>query len=133
MTLARRFPRGRAWLSIAALIGVVVGCSGIYAWWHDGQARKFSKRVGKGQVFHSGRPRFQLLPLKKPAPPEQTAPLEEPASAAAAGYKVLLNLMAREETWLSISSEGKRLFSGVLAANQSKTVEGQGVRHHESR
>ncbi len=33
--------------------------------------------------------------------------------------------MAHEETWLSITSEGKRLFSGVLAPNQTKTVEGK--------
>jgi cytoskeletal protein RodZ len=124
MTLARRFPRGRAWLSIAALIGVVVACSGIYAWWHDGKLGSFRSALEK--VRSSIAPAaVSVASAQKPAPPEQTAPLEEPASAAAAGYKVLLNLMAREETWLSISSEGKRLFSGVLAANQSKTVEGK--------
>lgn len=33
--------------------------------------------------------------------------------------------MAREATWLSVSSDGKPVFSGILAANQSKTVEGK--------
>ena len=35
----------------------------------------------------------------------------------------MLDLMAREETWLSVSSDGKPVFSGILAANQSKSVE----------
>lgn len=33
--------------------------------------------------------------------------------------------MAHEETWLSVSSDGQPVFSGILAANQSKTVEGK--------
>ena len=41
------------------------------------------------------------------------------------GSKVLLDLTAREETVLSVSSDGKPVFSGILAANQTKTVEGK--------
>jgi len=41
------------------------------------------------------------------------------------GYKVMLDLMAREATWLSVSSDGKPVFSGILQANQSKTVGGK--------
>jgi cytoskeleton protein RodZ len=118
MTPAPRFAGGRAWLSLAALVLVVVGCSGIYAWWHQGKLGGFRSALEK--VAPSAAPAVvSVASTQKPAPPQETA------SPAAEGYKVLLNLIAREETWLSISSEGKRLFSGVLAANQSKTVEGK--------
>jgi hypothetical protein len=37
---------------------------------------------------------------------------------------VVLNLSATEKTWLSITSEGKRLFSGFLEPSQTKTLTG---------
>jgi cytoskeleton protein RodZ len=39
------------------------------------------------------------------------------------GSKVELALTATEETWLSISSDGTPVFSGLLEANQTKTIE----------
>lgn len=38
--------------------------------------------------------------------------------------QVVLNLAATEKTWLSITSEGKRLFSGFLEPSQTKTLTG---------
>jgi hypothetical protein len=43
----------------------------------------------------------------------------------ASDYKVMLDLMAHEATWLSVSSDGKPVFSGILQANQTKTVGGK--------
>ncbi|MGA2877840.1 MAG: RodZ domain-containing protein [Bryobacteraceae bacterium] len=40
-------------------------------------------------------------------------------------YKVMLDLMAHEATWLSVSSDGKPVFSGILQANQTKSVGGK--------
>ncbi len=118
ITPAPRFAGGRAWLSLAALVMVVVACSGIYAWWHQGKLDGFRGALEKAGPS-TAPATVSVASTRKPAPPQESA------SPAAAGYKVLLNLMAREETWLSISSEGKRLFSGVLAANESKTVAGK--------
>jgi len=42
-----------------------------------------------------------------------------------ADYKVMLDLMAHEATWLSVSSDGKPVFSGTLHANETKTVGGK--------
>ena len=36
-------------------------------------------------------------------------------------------MTATEETWLSISSDGTPVFSGLLEANQTKTIEGKEV------
>ena len=47
--------------------------------------------------------------------------------AAPAGSKVELALTATEETWLSVSSDGTPIFSGLLEANQTKTIEGKDV------
>jgi cytoskeletal protein RodZ len=121
MTPAPRFAGGRSLASLAALIVVLVGCSGIYAWWHQGKLGGFRSALEKV----SARAAPAVAATQKPASPQETATPQETPSPAAEGYKVLLNLIAREETWLSISSEGKRLFSGVLAPNQSKTVEGK--------
>jgi hypothetical protein len=48
---------------------------------------------------------------------------DEPA--APAGSRIELALTATEETWLSVSSDGTPVFSGLLEANQTKTIEGK--------
>ena len=85
------------------------------------QAERLSKRAGKERPLRQRVPRWHLKKLLRPK--ELCRPTNQ--QRVAPGYKVLLDLMAREETWLSITSEGKRLFSGVLAPNQTKTVEGK--------
>jgi len=120
MIRSRRFATRRALVSLASLVTVVIACSAVYVWWHQGKLGGFPMTMER-----SAPPPTTPAAFSRAAAPQKSTSPEEPESAAAAGYKVLLNLMAREETWLSISSEGKRLFSGVLAANQTKTVEGK--------
>ena len=38
---------------------------------------------------------------------------------------MLLDLIAHEETWLAASSDGKMVFQGILAPNDTKTIEGR--------
>jgi len=47
------------------------------------------------------------------------------SEATSSDYKVMLDLMAHEATWLSVSSDGKPVFSGTLQPNQTKTVGGK--------
>ncbi len=77
-------------------------------------------------------PSPESTPAPIPAPASESTPASasgspapEPAPRVAEGYKLQLDLIAHEETWLSISSDGKRIFSGILSPNQSKTVEGR--------
>jgi cytoskeletal protein RodZ len=58
----------------------------------------------------------------KPAVAEESA-IAPPG--AVSDYKVMLDLMAHEATWLSVSSDGKPVFSGILQANQTKSVGGK--------
>jgi cytoskeleton protein RodZ len=125
-----RFGKGRAWASLAALVAVVVGCSGVYTLWRQGKLSDFrsvlAKRIHSKPSAEVATGNVAVVSAHKAAPPKPSQPSNESTvSPVAAGYKVLLDLMAREETWLSVTSDGKHLFSGVLAPHQTKTLEGK--------
>jgi len=116
---ARNLPRLKAggyqfykqsqYASYVALLIALLGCSGIYSWWHR---TKTSAPV-------------QQAKAQPVAVTPQSAPAAPHGMEAIPGYKVLLELLAREETWLSVSSDGHPVFSGILAPNESKSVEGR--------
>jgi len=156
-----RFRRRWPFASFASLVLVVLGCSGVYAWWHDGrlpidlpQLRAWQRTP---EVVEAAKPQ-EVAPAiavspSAPAEAEPIAPVAhaeaepvtppqtsaapaareasevEPAPAAApappAKSKFLLDLIAVEKTWLSVSSDGKPVFSGILAPRQSKTIAGK--------
>jgi cytoskeleton protein RodZ len=129
------FPQQRLGLSVAALVVVLLACSGFYSWWNKSPAAAAS-----------------TARVEKPVPPTVTAKAPEPAVQVAAqppavvpeaaqapsvpkldvttttgpdGSKhVVLTLEATEKTWLSISTDGRQIFSGVLEASQTKTLAG---------
>jgi len=107
----QRFYRQNQYASYAALLIALLGCSGIYSWWHKAQT--------SAPVHQANTPKVQPAAVALPpvAPPR--------GLEAIPGYKVLLELLAREETWLSVSSDGHQVFSGILAPNESKSVEGR--------
>jgi helix-turn-helix protein/uncharacterized protein DUF4115 len=113
-------------LASFALVAVVAGCYGGYVWWRQAPHDSRNELVAKSIPDPPRRARA-VASVASVAPPRANP--ERPAgaavSAATADGKVLLDLMAREATWLSVSSEGRHLFSGILAANQTKTVEGK--------
>src|SRR5580658_3444347 len=154
LTSAHRFHTRRSYTSAATLVLVIVGCSGIYAWWHEARSIGLKGMGMKGMIGHlhfSAKPavanakaahpkaetaKAESAKVEKPAPssvpPRKIAqPSSQPAALPASlasetsGYKVLLDLMAREATWLSVSSDGKPVFSGTLQANETKTVGGK--------
>lgn len=47
--------------------------------------------------------------------------------SAATDAQVVVNVIAKEPTWISVSSDGKPVFTGVLQANESRSVEGKQV------
>ena len=102
----------RKYFQYAAFVLILVICSGVDDWWHESRAvateRSASRAAG---------PVLQVAP--GPAAPAPSA------AAAPAGSKVELALTATEETWLSVSSDGTPIFSGLLEANQTKTIEGK--------
>jgi len=174
--VAPSFNKPRAFASMAALMLVVLGCSGIYAWWRKTQSAEARTiaQVTAPAVVEKPQGKQQPPPQKsveqpveqkatdpEPAPPaaeqksDEQKPAEQPpaeqpraelASAPAtlesalqtakdvspsdkasdaSENRVVLDLLAHENTWLSVSSDGKHVFTGVLGPNQSKTVAGK--------
>ena len=116
---ARR--RMSAWLAV--LVVSLAGCSGFYAWWRQTsvigevpvparEARSQPAAVPVSRIIAA-------QPAAAPATPQPEVRQPSP------GIKVLLDLMAHETTWLSASSDGKMVFQGILAPNDTKTIEGK--------
>lgn len=123
VVLSSPFQRSKIYASIAGFILMLAACSAIYGWWYQGRSaariESSSPMAVVAPVPESLPPGKTATPQAEPPPAETPSPQQPPTLAA----KVLLDLMAREETWLSVSADGKPVFSGILAANQSKTVE----------
>ena len=128
--LSSRFRISRVYASSAVLILMLAACSGIYGWWYSSHSVTAPSTESSMPVAKAD----QVAPVAKvePVPVALASTANDPRQSAAvtpaapiATSKVLVDLLAREETWLSVSSDGKPVFSGILAANQSKTVEGK--------
>jgi cytoskeleton protein RodZ len=147
----RYFANARLGLSLVGLVGVVMVCSGFYAWWMRPKEVAAAKpvfstavqpqtvpQVVRTESQASSQPVDQLsaqpapieLAVASPNPPVTTAPTVQVTADAQTQTTidginhVVLNLAATEKTWLSITSEGKRLFSGFLEPSQTKTLTG---------
>lgn len=114
----RYFPDRRMGVSITGLVLVLMACSGFYGWWSK------------------PRPVERVVPLQVEAPPATVQAVPIATASPPAGLNVttttgpdgvnhvVLNLSATERTWLSITSDGKEVFSGVLQPSETKTLTG---------
>jgi cytoskeletal protein RodZ len=126
----RYFASARLGLSVFGLAAVLLACSGFYAWWsRPAEAAVTRPRPVPPAVQSSAKPVSQPAP-QNPVPAE-TATVQVSAEAQPTAVdginQVVLNLSATEKTWLSITSEGKHLFSGFLEPSQTKTLTGLDV------
>jgi transcriptional regulator with XRE-family HTH domain len=96
--------------SVVGLVLVLLGCSGFYAWW---------KRAPE-PVRTAAPPSAPVVAVKAAVSPVMQP--DQPVVEATGG--VVLKLSATERTWLSISSDGKEIFSGILQPSESKTLTG---------
>jgi cytoskeleton protein RodZ len=123
--LSPKFQRSRIYASLGVLILMLAACSGIYGWWYRGHSGEIVRAATNVPAMENVQ--VTAVPVSLPS----VQPAAEPRAPAAVplkrvadpGSQVLLDLTAREETWLSVSCDGKPVFSGILAANQSKTVQ----------
>jgi cytoskeleton protein RodZ len=145
----RRYFRGPLGLSWAGLLAAVLAGSGIFAWWtrppQTVRAAPAPAKVvlqsGAGVATGGPESRTPEVPLGETrgtdaVPVADGVSLQVAASQVAAdqlaasvddGKQVTLNLSATERTWLSITSHGKVIFSGVLEPSQTKTLQGSEV------
>ncbi len=124
------FGDSRIGQSVAGLAAVLLLCSGVYAWYNKAPQPQPVAKVEPASTV--------IAPVKAepPAPPQQPQgqPQEQPqqqpkidvtTTTDSDGVNhVLLSLSATEKTWLSISADGKQIFSGVLEPSQTKTLNG---------
>jgi cytoskeleton protein RodZ len=117
----RRTPTG---VALALLATVLVGCSGLYAIWHSAQVEKEISpepdTAQSPQAAASQTPRAEGVPpsVPTPEPAWPAAPAATPSQQDPG--KIQVDLAATETTWVSLQSEGKTVFSGVLDPAQTK-------------
>ena len=92
----------RVGVSAAGLVGVLLVCSGFYSWWTKTPAAASPRAVAH-------QPSAVLTPVGNSTSVLQHAELD---------------VSATETTWLSITANGKEIFSGVLQPSQTKTLTG---------
>ncbi len=108
----RYFGNRKIGVPMAALAGVLLACSGFYSWWNQPPKQARAPRSQPAAA-----PRTAAASL---AP--TTAPIVDVSTTPDGVKHVVLNLSASESTWLSITSEGKQIFSGILQPSQTKTL-----------
>ncbi len=109
----RYFSDRRVGFSVATLAAVLLGCSGFYTWWN-----KASHPMRQNSA--------SIIPVSSSSKPVPTVDVKTETGPDGINH-VVLNLSATETTWLSITSEGKNIFSGVLEPSQTKTLRASDV------
>jgi cytoskeleton protein RodZ len=103
-------------VSLAVLLVVVAACSGMYALWQRMQQPAVIERA----AVITPPPQVASVPpvevTTQPLPSVPSFKHESPTD-------VVLNLSATEKVWISVTSGGKVLFSGVLEPSQSKALD----------
>ncbi len=102
--------------ALGGLLAVVALCAAGYAWW---------LRVREIRSNETAAPASPAAPpAAERQRPAQTAE-EAPASARVEVQGPLsLEIIAQEETWIEVTSNGQRLYQGVLEPNESKVISG---------
>jgi cytoskeleton protein RodZ len=99
--------------------------SAIYTWWNRPH---HAARTAQYRPASVPKP---LAPVQKPlesAATHPSSPAQDPPPAAAKA-PVTLDLSATEPTWLSVSSDGKTAFRGMLQPNQTKELLAEQTAH----
>jgi cytoskeletal protein RodZ len=124
--------------SVATLVLVIAGCTSVSALWHASKSAagrasiqqlmsRFEinwSRASSPSKPQQGTPQAAQVPDTKPQPTQATpeVPLANSmAPDSTAGFQI--EVSAIERTWLSIVSDGRQVYSGILKTDESKTLE----------
>jgi cytoskeleton protein RodZ len=118
---------GMTYSSYAALVLMLAACTVVDGWWSKGHKvvrQKVESRAAVAESATTQAPASPVIGRVSRASVSQVTPAS--AVGTSAGSRVRLDLTATEETWLSVSSDGTPVFTGLLAANQTKSIESEG-------
>jgi cytoskeleton protein RodZ len=123
-TNRRYFPGPRLGRSLTGLAAVLLVCSGFYAWWNKAPRGRPPAQVTVEQPAATSAVEVKASASPASEPAEPTVNVTTTTGSDGLNH-VVLNLSATEKTWLSITtSDGKRIFSGILEPSQTKTLTG---------
>lgn len=109
--------RVRWGISVVALAVVLTGCSGLYAMWQKARNSANSTVVEEPQNTVPEKKQVSVAPSA-----EQERALAANQTAEQSGLE--LKISAVENSWVSIDTDGKRMYSGLLQAADTKVLEG---------
>ncbi|MDQ2776369.1 MAG: DUF4115 domain-containing protein [Acidobacteriota bacterium] len=113
------------WLmSIASLIVMLVACSSFYGMWQESRYDLQSSLSGLVKSLRSSPNTRQVAESKPPSPPKST-PAIDTAKAASNLDGFRIQLSALETTWLSVMTDGKEVYEGLLKADENKILDGR--------
>jgi cytoskeletal protein RodZ len=112
-------------VSAILLFVVLVGCSGLYAVWNRAQeAADPDLHAAVAAVASSTQSAPAPAPQSRPAgqgiPSDSNGNLPAQTAEPQKTGQMDVNLAATEKTWVSLSSKGKTVYSGVLDPSESK-------------
>lgn len=116
----------RIGMSVASLAVALLACSGFYAWWVKApEPTAVVTQSLPAQRSATATPVANAAPagLANPESGQPSVTVSTIADADGVSHAVL-DISATEKTWLSITSEGKLIFSGILEPSQTKTLTG---------
>ncbi len=139
-----RRPRSFKWLnSVASLIAMMVVCSTIYSVWQNSRSNlqasfknlfsitnsanvtSTSRVANKSARHQTSVPGTQISEAITPA--SSSAGSEDDSASSGSSADIVgayrIELSAIEPTWLSIIADGRRAFSGILEATDTKVLE----------
>jgi len=128
-----RSGRRGLYVSLASAATLLAASGAFYFWWtRTGHGNPLSVALER---VSAAEPVKIPIETRAPSPPQTSVTQIIPAAMAAEPVRpapepakidhVILNLVAKEQTWLSVYSDGKRVYAGVLHANESKAIEGK--------
>jgi len=105
-----------------SFMAVMVVCSGVYSWWHNAQVSRMEARLAAPVRAPAG-PVQVSAPVQTPAPDVALAAEPPAPQPEAQPAKNSVDIAATEKTWVSLKSEGKTIFRGMLAPSETRQIE----------
>jgi cytoskeleton protein RodZ len=129
-TSVRRLLDRRMAVSVGILVAVIAGGAYLHAVWN--RSRELASTPAPTNPPATAPVRSSAPPAPVPAEaavnPASSPAKPEPPSAtpatntAPADDSISIDISAKERTWLEVTSNGKRIFSGILEAGQSRSI-----------